>query len=156
MGEGGAVRYGSKSLSDLGGGAGFVGGGDTVLRGLVLAFRAAGCAISKSVFQGWLCETRARYSGSTGDSSGVRRAAGIVGGVPGLVTSCLGRAKFLGGDFLSVCRLSFSVGLKVNPATRICSSSPYGGVAAARSGENASKLLAALVLGLGPPTLLSA
>jgi hypothetical protein len=52
MGEGDAARYGSKSLACLGGGAGFVGGGDTVLRGLALTFKGIGCAISKSVFQG--------------------------------------------------------------------------------------------------------
>jgi hypothetical protein len=155
MGECDAAWYESESLDGLGGGAGFVGGGETSFRGLVLALKATGCAISKSVFQGWLCDTRARYSGSTGDSCGVLRAAGNLGGVPGLRGSGLGRAKFRGGDFFSVCRLSFSVDLNANPATRICSSSPYG-AAASRSGENVSKLLAALVLGLGPPTLLSA
>lgn len=91
-----------------------------------------------------------------GDSSGVAAEAGSFGGEAISIASGLGRATERGGDFCSVVD-GFDVSgcLSVNPAGFICSSSPYE-AGSSLSGEKVSKLLAALVIGLGPLTLLAA
>ena len=93
LGKGDAERGRPKSFEVLGGGAGFVGGGDTRLRELVFIFNGTGWAGSGSSSQCWFREIRPPNSGSIGDSSGVRIAPSIFGGVPGLRASGLGRAK---------------------------------------------------------------
>ena len=96
MGKGDVERERPKSLEVFGGGAGFVGGGDTRLSRLVFIFNGTGRTGSSSSSQLWLREMRPPNPGSMGDSSGVRSDRSIFGGVPGLCASGLGRAKLIG------------------------------------------------------------
>ena len=96
LGKGDAERGRPKSLEVFGGGAGFVGGGDTRLRGLEFIFNGTGWAVSGSSSQCWLREMRPPKPGSMGYSSGVRNAPSIFGGVVGLwIPGGLGRVKFM-------------------------------------------------------------